>query len=277
MDERAAEVALAAVRAGSSVLADRYGAVDGDLDADFRETDVKAAADVAAEDAMLPVVREAFPEHAIYAEESGTHDGTAAYRWIVDPLDGTNNFAAGLPTFATAVALQRTDGASANPIDEASTSSSSSDGWGGSPVVAAARLPVTGEEYVARRGAGVRYDGERVTATNGRDLSTATVATVIGHPVVSDPDLAARVEERFERVGDACKRRLDTWAPTVAWGLLARGRIGAVVAAHPDREEHVLGECFVRESDAATWHEDDLYVAAASEALLEGVRERLAP
>lgn len=267
MHERAAEVAREAVAAGADVLADRYGAVDGDLDATFSETDVKAAADVAAEEAILPTLREAFPEHAIYAEESGDHGGTAPYRWTVDPLDGTNDFAAGLPTFATAVALERTD------VDGRVTGSTEP----GEPLVAAARLPATGEEYVAVRDGGLEYDGEPASADCDRALAEATVATVVGRPVLTDPELADRADALFAPLEDAAKRVLDTWAPVVHWGLLGRGRLEAVVAVHPDREEQVLGELVARESGAATWSapDDEVFVAAGTEALLADLREAL--
>src|SRR5574340_947099 len=53
--------------------------------------------DRAAEEAIIEVVRKAYPEHAFMAEESGASGGAAEYRWIIDPLDGTTNFIHGFP------------------------------------------------------------------------------------------------------------------------------------------------------------------------------------
>jgi len=142
-------VANAAVLAGSAELAKRYH--DGDDDGKYGAHDVKAAADKAAEARMLPVVRQAFPDHTIFAEEAGEFVGSEPYRWVIDPLDGTNNFAAGLPAFASSVAV----------LHE------------GKPVLAAVRQPVTDETYLARRGRGVRYEGERVTANSDVDTEAA--------------------------------------------------------------------------------------------------------
>lgn len=95
-------VARAAVSAGGAELRARYR--NGDTGGEYGTDDVKAAADEAAEARMLPVVRQAFPDHAVLAEEAGEFPGSDPYRWIVDPLDGTNDFAAGLPTFASSAA-----------------------------------------------------------------------------------------------------------------------------------------------------------------------------
>jgi myo-inositol-1(or 4)-monophosphatase len=63
--------------------------------------------DHAAERAILAVLNAAFPAHAILAEESGAHAGTSDYTWAIDPLDGTRNFASGIPHFAVNLALSR--------------------------------------------------------------------------------------------------------------------------------------------------------------------------
>jgi myo-inositol-1(or 4)-monophosphatase len=49
----------------------------------------------------------AFPDHAVLAEEGGATDGRSEYRWLIDPLDGTTNYAHGLPIFAVSIGLER--------------------------------------------------------------------------------------------------------------------------------------------------------------------------
>jgi len=81
---------------------------DGSSEVEYSAVDVNASADVEAETRMLDILEEAFPEHTVDADESGRHPGDDRYRWIVDPLDGTNDFEAGLPSFATAVTSSST-------------------------------------------------------------------------------------------------------------------------------------------------------------------------
>lgn len=240
-------VARAAALAGGAELRARYR--DGDADGEYGTHDVKAAADEAAEARMLPVVRRAFPDHAVFAEEAGEFPGSEPYRWIVDPLDGTNDFAAGLPTFASSVAVRRD----------------------GDPLLAAVFLPATDETYVARRDAGVRYEGEPATVDSDVDVAAATVTTIVGRDVPRDPDLARRAEAIRDSLRGTVKRVIPSWAPTVHSGLFARGRIQGLVQFHPDEEEQVVTELFASEAGATTRRDGPLYVAAEGEAALSAL------
>lgn len=231
-------VAQAAVAAGAAELEARFGTTP---DAEYGTHDVKADADVAAERRMLPVVRQAFPDHEVYAEETGTFPGTAPYRWIIDPLDGTNDFAAGLPTFATSVAVLRS----------------------GEPILATLSLPATGETYRARVDEGVRYDGRTVTAESDRSLAAGTVAMIVGREVPRDDDRARTADAIRDAIGGECKRVLDSWAPTVHSGLFARGRLQGLVEFHPDEEERAVTELLAREAAASRRRDGPLSIAAA--------------
>jgi len=66
--------------------------------------DLVSEVDRAAEQAIIEVLKDAYPEHAILAEESGTQ-GDSEYLWIIDPLDGTTNFLHGFPQYAVSIAL----------------------------------------------------------------------------------------------------------------------------------------------------------------------------
>jgi myo-inositol-1(or 4)-monophosphatase len=210
---------------------------DGSSEVEHSAVDAKSSADVEAETRMLDVLEEAFPDHTVDAEESGRHPGDDRYRWIVDPLDGTNNFEAGLPSFATAVTLV---------VD-------------GDPALAAAHVPLSDDLYVCRRDRGLRYgstpvDGDETPAPSPE---AATVMSVVGHDVKRDADasaVSAAIDRGIEAV---CKRRLESWSPTVHWGLLARGRLDGAVCYRPDAEEQRLGELFVDAVDHETARGDD--------------------
>lgn len=67
-------------------------------------TDLVTKADHASEEHVIAAIRNAFPEHAINAEESGRWDGAADHQWYIDPLDGTLNYAHGVPFYAVSIA-----------------------------------------------------------------------------------------------------------------------------------------------------------------------------
>jgi myo-inositol-1(or 4)-monophosphatase len=246
MDDMEA-VARAACLAGGEALRERFEA--DVLEGEFDVHDVKAAADAAAERRMLPVIRQAYPDHGVFAEEAGGFPGDADYRWVVDPLDGTNNFTAGLPTFASVVTLLHD----------------------GTAELAVVHLPMTRETYVARAGEGVTYDGEPVTAGSDLALATATVATVVGRAVPRDPDRAAVAEAVADAVGDRVKRVVESWAPAVHAGLFARGRLQGLVQLDPDEEEAAAAELLAAESGAAIRRDGPLMVAAGNEEKLDGI------
>ncbi len=236
--------AVRACRDGGRYLREQFRA--DAVDVEYGRHDVTTDADRGSERRMLDVIQGSFPDHAVYAEESGEHPGDGDYRWVVDPLDGTNNFAVGLPSFATAVAV----------LEDRE------------PVVAVVYVPVLDDLYVARRGGGTRYDGDPVTAESNRPLDEATVGFVVGHDVKHDADRLATADAAFDRVDADCKRVVRSWAPCVDWGLLARGRFDGVVSLYPEKEEQYAGELLASEAGVASRTGDRGYVGAANPGLL---------
>src|ERR1035441_3676563 len=71
------------------------------------EFDLVTEADRASEKLIVERLRSHFPAHAIVAEEGGGHESSSGYRWFVDPLDGTTNFAHSFPMFCVSIGLER--------------------------------------------------------------------------------------------------------------------------------------------------------------------------
>src|SRR5215218_6109942 len=69
--------------------------------------DPVTAADHAAETAMRTLIRQTFPEHGVIGEEFGADRADAEYVWVLDPIDGTKSFMAGMPAWGTLIALTR--------------------------------------------------------------------------------------------------------------------------------------------------------------------------
>ncbi len=100
-------------------------------------------ADVEAEKAIIKILKNRYPEHAILAEESGKQ-GNSAYTWIIDPLDGTHNYAHGVPVFGTSIALQHKKDV----------------------VIGVIYLPVMNELYYAEKGRGAFLNDRRIHVKN---------------------------------------------------------------------------------------------------------------
>jgi myo-inositol-1(or 4)-monophosphatase len=116
--------------------------------------DLVTDADRASEAAILEVLRDAFPAHAVIAEESGEH-GSGEERWLVDPLDGTTNFAHGYPQVSISLAFQR----------------------GGRTELGLVLDPLREECFFARRGGGASLGGTPIRVSSAGSLDEALLAT----------------------------------------------------------------------------------------------------
>ena len=105
------QVAEQAVRAAGRVALERFRAAgdpsgSGALTVSYKgRNDLVTDADLAAEEAALAVLRREFPDSSTRAGESGATPGRDEYTWVLDPIDGTRNFASGVPHFAVNLAL----------------------------------------------------------------------------------------------------------------------------------------------------------------------------
>ena len=181
-----ADAAAAAKRAGTILRRMFHQRPEGRFKANDR--DYVTDADLAADRAIIEYLRSRYPGHTIQTEESGVIDEGAPYRWVVDPLDGTGNFAHGFPHFCVSIAL----------LHE------------GRAVVGAIHDPMRGETFTAALGRGARRNGRRIAVSAVEALSGAMITT--GFPYypreqrAAVADLSARVIEKvqlFRRSGSA--------------------------------------------------------------------------
>lgn len=144
--------------------------------------DLVTEADTASERLIAKRIRAAFPDHDILGEEKVNLDRGARMRWIVDPLDGTVNYAHGYPIFGVSIAV----------ADR------------GRIVAGAVRVPMLDETFWAWRGGGSRLNGRRLRVSRTASLRQALVATGFPYDLHENPgriyhDLA-RIAQRAQGV-----------------------------------------------------------------------------
>ncbi|MBK8178902.1 MAG: inositol monophosphatase [Planctomycetes bacterium] len=158
--QRALAAALGAARDAGALLMEHFGRLRPEqVRSKQVERDLVTAADLASERLIVARLRQAFPEHAIEAEEE-TRDRPRAgdgaeWRWFLDPLDGTVNFVHQLPCFAVSLALYR----------------------GAIPQVGVVLAPRLGETFHAVRGKGAFLDGRPLSVSRTGELKHAILAT----------------------------------------------------------------------------------------------------
>ena len=158
-------------------------------------------ADREAEATMRRIIARAFPDHGILGEEGGETAGSAPYRWIIDPLDGTRTFVRGVPLFGTLVGVEAR----------------------GDPVVGVIHLPALGETIAAARGEGCTWNGRSCRVSGVDRLADALL-------VVTDERSARARSGAYDRL--AARTELQrTWADCYGYALVATGR--AEIALDP--------------------------------------------
>ncbi|HZT31687.1 MAG TPA: inositol monophosphatase family protein [Bryobacteraceae bacterium] len=119
------------------------------------EFDLVTEADRASEKLVVERLRSHFPGHAIVAEEGGGHSSSSDYRWYVDPLDGTTNFAHTFPLFNVTLALEHAGEMAAGVVFD----------------------PVRQELFAAERGAGAYLNNRRIRVSQTAKLEDSLVCT----------------------------------------------------------------------------------------------------
>ncbi len=141
------------VRGAGRVLMRHYGKVR-QIRQKGHISSVVCEADLASEEYVIKRLQAALPKAGIISEESGWTAGASEFTWVIDPLDGTSNFVAGLPWFGVQAGLLRS----------------------GIPVLAAMHLPVEDTLYVSEAGKGVWRNNRRVHVTSESNLKKVLCA-----------------------------------------------------------------------------------------------------
>jgi myo-inositol-1(or 4)-monophosphatase len=147
--------AVETARDAGRILLERYGRTHtvtkkGDIN-------LVTEADLASEQLIIERIRSHFPKHAILAEESGSAvvDGSSEWKWIIDPLDGTTNFAHGYPCFAVTIACERN----------------------GEIIVGVTHDPTRNETFAAERGKGATLNNKPIRVSDTDELGNALIVT----------------------------------------------------------------------------------------------------
>jgi len=177
--EDALGTAVEAAHAAAAVLRRGFSCPDKGARAKAHAHDPVTVFDREAEAAILRILTSAYPEDAVLSEESDASAGRSGRRWIVDPLDGTNNFLAGIPHFAVSIALEDERGA----------------------ILGCVYDPVRDEMFTAVRGGGAWLGDAQIRVSKRQSLDGAVVAIGFSHHPERRSRTHRRLPSLFSRVG----------------------------------------------------------------------------
>jgi myo-inositol-1(or 4)-monophosphatase len=161
--------------------------------------DLVTEADHAAEKAIFEVIQKEYPDHFILSEETGEIKSNSEYKWIIDPIDGTINFANGIPICCVSIALEKN----------------------GEVILGAVSAPIINEMYFAEKGKGATLNDKKISVSSKTALKTSCLVTGFPYTYLDAPNGPLQVFEKLIRRGIPV-RRLGSAAIDLCW--VAAGR-----------------------------------------------------
>lgn len=156
-------------------------------------------ADHAAEKVIIDIIKKDFPEHYILSEEAGEMMQDSHFKWIIDPIDGTVNFAHGIPICCVSIGIEHE----------------------GKMIMGAVYNPFINELYFAERGKGATLNEKPISVSKKNGVINACLVTGFPYTYLDEPNGPIQVFERFIRKGIPV-RRLGSAAIDLCW--VAAGR-----------------------------------------------------
>ena len=158
------------------------------------ETNLVTEIDKAAEKLITDFIKKKFPSHGILAEESGEMKTGADYLWVIDPLDGTTNFAHGLPVFSVSIGLQKNNTTIAGVVYDV----------------------INRVAYSAEKGSGAFANDEKMSVSSNDILRRSVLASGFPYNVNENPD---NLLEKFAEMTKLVRgmRRLGSAAMDLAY------------------------------------------------------------
>ena len=204
------EVAVTAARAGGAVLTEGLQRPK-QVELKSERSSIVTWADVTSQAAIFDVIGNAFPGHAILGEEGIGGVAESDHTWIVDPLDGTSNYAHGLPFACVSVALRDPDGV----------------------VVGAIFEPFRGELFTAVRGRGAWLGDSALHGENGGERLAVSAADSLARALVctglqsDDPEQIEAYGRRIVALYSTARGTRSLGSPALCLAYVAAGRIDA--------------------------------------------------
>jgi myo-inositol-1(or 4)-monophosphatase len=155
--------------------------------------------DHASEKAIIEVIKQNYPDHNILTEESGEIYQDSEYKWIIDPIDGTVNFANGIPLCCVSIGVEHN----------------------GKMILGAVLNPFMNELFVAEKGKGATLNDKKIEVSKKDKVINSCLVTGFPYTYLDEPNGPLQVFERFIRKGIPV-RRLGSAAIDLCWVACGR-------------------------------------------------------
>ncbi len=147
------ETLLLAMQEAGKILLENFGKIS-EYEVKESQSSIVTKTDVESEKRIMQIVAASFPSHNLLGEETGFRNNNSEYTWVVDPIDGTSNFAAGIPWFGILICVLKND----------------------KPQMSGCYLPVQNQMYFAEKGKGAFLNNSSISISKENDLKNILMA-----------------------------------------------------------------------------------------------------
>lgn len=188
-------------------------------------SDFRTKADTESERIIISAIKKYFPGYNIFGEETGISDFGSEYQFVIDPLDGTNNFSIGIPDFTISIALQQNN----------------------TTIFGLVYRPITKSVCWAEKGKGAWLNGKNIRVNIESNFENSTVNYSCGYHL-GDNEFRYSLDRNFNH--NKIKRLIENWSVAGDLVLLASGKIEALIANKIDLYDFAAGRLIATEAGA---------------------------
>ncbi|PZT53495.1 inositol monophosphatase family protein [Paenibacillus silvae] len=221
--QAAQELAERAARQAGEVAKMNFDRVANVIEKDIYG-DMVTDVDHEAERIICEAISEVFPNHEIHSEERGHNGKKSDWLWMIDPLDGTNNYGIGFPVFSVSITLI----------------------YRSEPVLGVIYEPMVDRLFVASQAKGASCNLIPMHVKSKKQIQKGTIGWIQGHQVQNEEN-AVRLRQHLDV---HFKRVMRLWAPTLQWCMLAKGDIDGIVLYNSEGDDLYSGILMVKEAGA---------------------------
>lgn len=221
--EKDLQILIKIAHAGGKVLRKYFGKILKPVE---KSTfwDFQTKADLESEKSILAIIKKEFPKYNIFSEEEGKIEKNSEYTFVIDPLDGTNNFVLGIPNFSVSVALFHKNEA----------------------IVGVVYQPILDQTYCAKKDKGAFLNGNKIKVNNITNPEKTTIAYACGYK--TKRNYLAKVMHTL--VNSDHKRIITNWSVANDYCLLACGKIESVISDNMGLYDYGAGKLIAKEAGA---------------------------
>jgi len=215
---------IEAAQAGGQVLKHYFGQ-ELEVTEKTMPSDFVTKADLEAEKTILGILKNNFPDYNIVSEESDDILNGSEYTFIIDPMDGTNNFFLGLANFSCTIALMKNE----------------------EIIFSVVYNPMTEKLYYAIKGQGAFLNNKKIKVNSETDVHRATVSFIAKYD--HDENFRFNVIKNLG-TSNTIKRYMENWSPLLDFSMLASGKIEVIISENSELHDILAGKLIAKEAGA---------------------------